>query len=136
MYDPYQHAHELGVTIIHTNPGPGLNGLYTGKHNGAPTIHLRPGLTTREERSVLAHELVHVEHDDQPTADHAWSARRERRCDRIAAQRLINRDHLIQLAATYPDKGVWAIELGVTGYLLDTYLTTWPITLTYSKHAA
>lgn len=136
MYDPYQHAHELSVTIIHASPGPGLKGLYTGKHNGVPTVYIRPGLTAREERSVLAHELVHVEHDDQPTTDHAWSARRERRCDRIAAQRLINRDHLIQLAATYPDKGVWAIELGVTGYLLDTYLTTWPITLGYTKHAA
>lgn len=49
MYEPYQHAADLGVTIIHANPGQGLNGLYTRIPGGAPTIHLRPGMSTHEE---------------------------------------------------------------------------------------
>lgn len=54
MCDPYHDATELG----------------------APNIHLHPGMRTRKERSVLVHELVHVEHDEQPTPDTAWGTRR------------------------------------------------------------
>lgn len=106
MYDSYQHAADFGVSTIHANPKQGLNGLDTRTPRGAPTIHLRPWMITREERSVLAHKLVHVEHDDQLTADGTWDARRERRYERIAASRLINRHNLQELALAYDDRGI------------------------------
>lgn len=91
-------------------------------------------MSTREERSsVLAHELVHVEHDDHPTLDHAWGSRHERRCNRIAAERLIDRALLLELVAAYEDRGIWAIELGVTGFLLDAYLEAAPLGVEYQK---
>lgn len=133
MYDPHQHAEELGVRIIYQPPGNGLTGLYVGQRNGRPTVLLKPGMSTREERSTLAHELVHVEHDDLPTLDHTWHARRERRCNRVAAGRLIEREALLQLASAYEDRGMWAIELGVSGFILDAYLEAWPIHVEYVK---
>ena len=54
MRDPYTLAHTLGLPIIHTPLPAGIQGLYQGTH-----IALRPGLTQRAERSVLAHELGH-----------------------------------------------------------------------------
>lgn len=135
-YDPYAHAQQLGVNIIYESPGHGRKGLYLGKRRGVPTVLLRPGMSEREERSVLAHELVHVEHDDQPTADHAWGARRERRCDRVAAERLIDRSTLLGLASAYEDRGVWALELGVAGYLLDAYLEAHPLPVELVEDAA
>lgn len=133
MYDPHQHAEELGVHIIYQPPGNGLTGLYIGQRNGRPTVLLKPGMSAREERSTLAHELVHVEHDDLPTLDHTWHARRERRCNRVAAGRLIEREALLQLASAYEDRGMWAIELGVSGFILDAYLEAWPIHVEYMK---
>ena len=56
MADPYTLAHTLGLPIIHTPLPKGVHGLYQGTH-----IALRPGLTTREERTVLAHELKHAQ---------------------------------------------------------------------------
>lgn len=133
MYDPYQHAEELGVTILYRPPGNGLTGLYIGHRDGRPTVLLKPGMSAREERSTLAHELVHVEHDDRPTADLTWHARRERRCNRVAAGRLIERESLLQLASAYEDRGMWAIELGVSGFILDAYLESWPLPVEYAK---
>lgn len=136
MYDPHQHAEELGVHIIYHPPGNGLTGLYVGQRNGAPTVLLKPGMSEREERSTLAHELVHVEHDDLPTLDHTWHARRERRCNRVAAERLIDRSALLCLASAYEDRGVWALELGVAGYLLDAYLEAHPLPVELVEDAA
>ena len=45
------------------------------------TITLREGMRTRQERSVLAHELVHAVRGDEHDAwDASYSARRERSC--------------------------------------------------------
>lgn len=47
----------------------------------------------------------------------------------MAAERLIDRSALLVLASAYEDRGVWALELGVTGYLLDAYLEAHPLPL-------
>lgn len=122
-YEPHIDADNKGIRVIYKDPGVNRLGLYIGKINGLPTILLKPGMSARIERCVLAHEIVHAEHDDQPTPDSVWHAKRENRCDRIAAERLIDPVKLQQVAAQYDDPGQWAAELNVTGWLLDAWLT-------------
>jgi hypothetical protein len=119
-YDPWNHAHDLGVNVEWGETHGNL-GLWDGH-----TIRLAPDLNRREERCVLAHEIVHAEFEDEPTSDHFWHARREARCDRLAATRLICPNRLLELAATTEDMGIWALELGVTGWLLEAYLKANP----------
>lgn len=120
-YNPWDHAHRLDIPVLWGNPGCGHLGLWTGSH-----IILDAEMRSREARCVLAHEIVHAEFEDHPTADHIWHARREARCNRIAAARLINPNRLLELAATTEDMGIWALELGVTGWLLEAYLKANP----------
>ena len=54
-YDPYTHAHTLGVDIVWGTPGHGMLGRYD---HASRTITLREGMRTRQERSVLAHETA------------------------------------------------------------------------------
>ena len=87
-YDPYAHAHTLGVDIVWGTPGHGMLGRYD---HASRTITLREGMRTRQERSVLAHELVHAVRGDEHDAwDASYSARRERSCDLLAAENLID----------------------------------------------
>lgn len=53
------------------------------------TITLARGLTQRQRRAVLAHELEHASNDDRPLLDAILHARRERATDAAAARRLI-----------------------------------------------
>lgn len=131
-YDPYQHADQLGLTVHYGNPGTGLLGLYIHRRR---TIILRAGLSARVERCALAHEIVHAEYEDEPTSDGAWSARREARCDRIAAERLIDRETLLSTASAYEDMGEWAAALEVTGWILGAYLVAHPLPLKYGPMA-
>lgn len=115
-YDPWDHADQLGIGVVWGGTQ-GHLGLWDGH-----TIHLAEDLTTREVPCVLGHELVHAEYQDEPTTDPHWSAKREARCDRIAARRLIDPHQLHDLLATTTDLGYIAVELGVTGWLLEAYL--------------
>lgn len=116
-YDPYDHVHRLGVPVIHRDLGPNKLGLmYDG------VIYLKPDQSGRQERCTLSHEIVHYEYQDCPTLDSAWHARREARCDRIAAQRLIDPDHFMDCVKWTMDPGAWVIELNVTRRILKAYL--------------
>lgn len=116
-YDPYEHARQVGATVIWADPGAGRLGLTIGT-----LIVLRPGRPSREERCTLAHEIVHVEHEDWPVQDHAWHARREARCDRIAAARLIDPVRFQEVTTWTDDPGAWAVELRVTRRILEAYI--------------
>lgn len=122
-YDPHIDAEIKGIHITYKDPGANRLGLYIGTINGTPFIMLKPGMSARVERCVLAHEIIHAEHDDQPTCDPVWNVKRENRCDRIAAQRLIDPKKLQQVVAQYDDPGQWANELDVTGWILNAWLT-------------
>ena len=127
-YDPYTHAHTLGVDIIWGAPGHGMLGRYDHANR---TITLREGMRTRQERSVLAHELVHAVRGDEHDAwDASYSARRERSCDLLAAENLIDPGDLRRAAAFYPDNlPALAYELDVTEELLVIYLDAHPLTV-------
>lgn len=120
-YDPWLHVDYMNIPVEWGDPGGDGLGLWTGH-----SIILDAGLRAREARCVLAHEIVHAEFEDEPTRDHVWDARRETRCNRIAAERLINPIRLKELAATTDDIGIWAIELNVTGWILEAYLKAHP----------
>lgn len=116
MYDPWEHAEQLGLSVRYT-PSLGTMGLY--EHG---TIWLLPDMAQRVERCVLAHELSHAVHGDEPTNDRALYARREQRADREAARWLISEGDLRRCAQTTDDMGAWALELDVTGWILTARL--------------
>lgn len=115
MYDPFQHADQLGLHVEWGNPGQGNLGLWTGNK-----IILLHDLNQREARSVLAHEIVHAQYD--PPLIHKYlSPRVETRADRIAAERLIDPTELARLETAYEDRGQIAYELNVTLDILNAY---------------
>lgn len=101
-YSPWRHAAALGVGVAVVSLDDGHLGWWCHRSR---TIHLEAGLTRRQSRSVLAHEVVHAEHDDRPLLDPVLHARREAATDRAAAARLIDFEQLL-------DGLLWAASLG------------------------
>ena len=112
-YDPYAHAAELGIEVIH-RPLRTMNGKWYPQHN---TIVIREGLRAVIDRSVLAHEIGHAllgHFDDRP--------KHEMQADRVAAENLISIDELRRVGRWAPHPNIIARELGVSGQLLRVYL--------------
>lgn len=116
MYDPWQHAVALGLSVRHV-PHMDTLGLYADGE-----IALRTGMCRRVERCVLAHEIAHALHGHEPTNDPVLYARNERAADRHAARQLIQETDLRRAAAATADMGAWALELDVTGWILQARL--------------
>ncbi|MGY1773550.1 ImmA/IrrE family metallo-endopeptidase [Blastococcus sp. SYSU D00813] len=93
-------------------------------------IVLRASLAPVEQRCALAHELVHVDHDDRQVAhigpDGPRMARRqETRADREAARRLLHVRDLAAAMLTHPrNPQAVAHELDVTLPVLQLRLET------------
>ena len=120
-YDPMRHAVQLGVRVIIRPLQVGRWGAYDAQRR---TIYLRPGLTARQERAVLAHELAHAEHEDVLTGDWRADARAERRADELAAGRLIDPGALEAELLVHPDDPARVADhLDVPRWLLDVALT-------------
>lgn len=117
MYNPYQHASELGVAVKWGNLGETVQGFYDHQQN---TIWLSEALGFREARCVLAHEIVHAEFTD--TGLEADKASVELRCDKIAASRLIYIPQLMKAMVEVPEARYWCAELGVMPWVLKHYL--------------
>ncbi|WP_443095849.1 ImmA/IrrE family metallo-endopeptidase [Rothia koreensis] len=118
MYNPEDHAHQLGLRVVYGDPGPGRNGIYL---HDCLTIIIRATLTTRGKRCTLAHEIVHHEYGDEPTTDPVWHAKRETRRDRIATQRLMkNTDPTITAGIT--DMAEWCRAYDVLPWVITTHL--------------
>jgi Zn-dependent peptidase ImmA (M78 family) len=80
-------------------------------------IILQPRMKVIQERSVLAHELGHVElghRDDRP--------KHEVLADRFAAENLVDPDRLLELIDWAPNTAHLSLELGVTTKLMQVYL--------------
>lgn len=113
MYDPYQHAEELGLTILH-RPIRTAHELWLPEHN---TVVLRSGLRVVHERSALAHGIAHalLAHvDDRP--------KHEIQADRLAAANLIDLDECREVMKWAPDCHRLARELGVSTRLARVFL--------------
>ncbi|GAA3591952.1 hypothetical protein GCM10022198_14880 [Klugiella xanthotipulae] len=114
-YDPWEHAVSLGLPVIYRSDVPeDSNARYSLEHRA---VFVRPGLHAAVERSTIAHEIVHHEHDDE-----GCETMQEERADRIAAGRLIRPSLLWRYEGVTEDPGAIALELGVTDHLMLAYL--------------
>lgn len=92
-YHPWRHAEELGVHVVIEDMDDEMCGWWDADSR---TIHLARGITQRQRRATLAHEVEHASHDDRPLLDAVLHARRERATDAAAARRLITVPLLIE----------------------------------------
>jgi Zn-dependent peptidase ImmA (M78 family) len=112
-YDPYEHAEELGIDVIHRKIRT-ANGLWIPEHN---LIVIREGMRVVHDRSTLAHEIAHAvlgHHDDRP--------KHEILADRLAASNMIDLTECLEVMAWAPDSARLANELGVSTRLLRVFL--------------
>src|SRR5438552_2542074 len=112
-YDPFEHAEVLGVDVIYSRLR-ASNGLWIPDYR---TIVLQPRMKAIQERSVLAHELGHVDlghRDDRP--------KHEVLADRYAAEHMVDPALFTELVAWTPDAARLSLELGVTTKLMQVYL--------------
>ena len=111
-YDPYQHAEELGVKVIHRR-------LTTGTGLWVPdlgVIFIQDGMRVIHDRSTLAHEIGHAD------LGH-WNSRpkHEVMADRYAAERMVDPEQLADLMRWSPDPSRWSLEMGVSTRLIRVY---------------
>ncbi|MEV8269115.1 ImmA/IrrE family metallo-endopeptidase [Microbacterium oleivorans] len=111
--------HTLGIRVEYAALPSDRDGEYL---HGARLIRLRPGMSARLHRSVLAHETAHAVFADTPSKFGPVNAKQERRADEWAALRLID-------AESYRDAelhhrghlGAMAQELGVVRSIVEAY---------------
>ena len=118
-YDVLAEADLAGMNITYGNPGPGLAGIYD---RTTRTAIIRPRTTWRAERVTINHELVHHEFMDDTTYDYLTHLKREARCDRIAAERLIDPEELAEAMTFTQDAAEWCRTLNVLPWVIKTYL--------------
>lgn len=112
-YDPDSHAESLGLTIIEEAELPTKwRGAYSHQRQ---TIYLVKGMSNRERRCTLAHEVQHAIAGDVASDDPYISLRMEKLASRRAANCLID---LMEYFAATSNRG-WvstniAHELNVT----------------------
>ena len=87
QYDPWKHASDLGLTIIEERLPAKLRGEY---RHGDQLILLARGMSHRQARSTLAHEIQHAIAGDTPTQFGPRHHLQERRACRAAAFILID----------------------------------------------
>lgn len=85
-YDPWAHANELEVEVVHGRLHRNWRGAYD--HIGRRII-LAKGMSFREERSTLAHEVQHALAGDMASPFGLLTLRQELLARRGAAQMLI-----------------------------------------------
>lgn len=113
MYDPHEHARQLGVHVSWVRGLP-ERGLWVPD---VGTVYLRHGMTRLEERCTLAHELGHA------VLGHREStARHELAADKWAAARLVDAEALEASAAASDDPAQWCRDLDITPRMLLVYL--------------
>ena len=98
----------------------GVPGYY---HHPTRTISTRRGMSARQYRSTLAHELGHATYRDVPQPNGHYTRRQEARADRFAARLLITME-------AFQDAQAWcgdhlpsvAEELEVNQSILKTWI--------------
>lgn len=111
-------AGALDVTIEYANLA-SRNGEY--RHD-LKRIRLRAGMTLRQERSVLAHELAHAVFGDVPSRFGPVNAKQERRADEWAALILIAPDAYRSAEERWEGHAAaMAYDLGVTTRLVSSF---------------
>jgi Zn-dependent peptidase ImmA (M78 family) len=104
-WNPWRALREQAdVVLVRSVPLAGPRGLAIVFADGEPVVALDPELGRVERRSVLAHELVHLERGLLPAdAPEHVVAKEERQVDDEAARRLVPVDELRAVAASLLD---------------------------------
>ncbi|CAG7622345.1 ImmA/IrrE family metallo-endopeptidase [Leucobacter soli] len=123
MQKLYDYATARGVQIEYCDLRDlGRAGDY---HRPTRTIRLQPGMLYRKERSVLAHELAHDYHGDEPDMFGALPRRSENRADEWAAHFLIDPEEYRIAEEKFGTHTEWiAQDLGVLERLVIAYERT------------
>lgn len=109
----------LGVNIEYAELSPGRDGEYI---HSRKLIRLRPGMSARLNRSVLAHETAHAIFADVPSRFGPVNAKQERRADEWAALRLIRHEDYQRAELLHGGHaGAIAHELGVVRSIVEAY---------------
>jgi len=124
-YDPWVDLEQRGdIEYIEDDGLPRGNGWWV---RWLRLVVVRADLHPTHKRCVVAHELVHADHDDVQLAGrgpdgHRLGRRQEARADREAARKLIRIDDLVAALTAHADPTNVAHELDVTGDVLRTRL--------------
>lgn len=118
-YKPTEHADMLGLRVEHGRLPADRKGQYV--HDDR-IIVIRRGLSARQERCTLAHEVAHAVAGDVRSAFGPVNARQEARADRLAAWWLIDeREYAAAEMLHGPHRGAIADELDVTLHMLRVW---------------
>jgi len=112
-YDPYKHAEELGITVIHRSIR-SANGLWIPDHR---LIVIRKGMRVVHDRCVLAHEMSHAvlgHRQDSP--------KHETQADNMAACNLLDYREVEAAMRWVSDLHALAAEMGVSARMMRRYL--------------
>lgn len=112
-YDPWAHAHELGIEVV-VRPLRSGHELWLPEHR---TLLVHSRLRPAHQRSALAHGVAHAylaHEDDRP--------KHENQADRFAARHLIDPEELADLYKWCPDEQRIVTELGVTRRLFRAFV--------------
>lgn len=117
--EPHLHAEQLGVPVEYGRLRDGRKGEYRHRES---RIVLRPGMSRRQERCTLAHEIQHALAADVRSVFGLVNARQEARADIRAAQMLIDLDEYRAAERLHgPHSGAIADELDVTLHMLSVW---------------
>lgn len=109
----------LEVSVEYVQLGDDRDGEYIHQLR---TIRLRPGMTERLHRSVLAHETAHAVFADEPSMFGPVNRKQERRADEWAALRLVDHDAYKRAELIHHGHaGAIAHELGVVRSIVEAY---------------
>lgn len=115
-YEPHAHAERLGVKVEYGRLREGRKGEY---RHAEGRIILRTGLSRRQERCTLAHEVQHALAGDVRSKFGLVNSRQESRADQRAAQLLVDLDEYRMAERMHgPHCGAIADELDVTVHML------------------
>jgi len=120
-YDPWDHASLLEVEVIERRLPPGWRGAYNHIDR---LILLAPGMSNREARSTLAHEVQHAASGDVPSPFGLIAHRQELLADKRAMELLIDPvEYAIAEGLQDGRLPDIAHELNVTMKVLNVWLT-------------
>ena len=115
-YDPRPHAESLGIAIRSSELPPGWRGAYSHFRR---TIYIVEGMSIREERSTLAHEVAHAIAGDEFTDFSFFSDKQEKRANLFASRALIDFEEYRRAEKLHgPHLPSLAYELNVTEFVI------------------
>lgn len=119
-FDPWAAAAVMGLRVIERRLYGGRRGEYW---HGERLIALAPGMTQREARSVLTHELQHASRGDTPSPFGLISSRQELSARRGAALALIDADEYAEAERLRgPHLPSIAYELNVSIHVVEDWI--------------